>query len=232
MSIENPTLVHFRHFSSLFTLSPLYICRESSTNQSFLCKTNPILSAVGGLQMNVNIFTQMDYENKSNWTLGQSKPNSNPIKPNFRKAKMNANSLITKDYRKNDDFSVRINKPNLSRRSPERSRITYPPKGQNRSPMPDVRGQISVFCLLFSVFCPRRLLIAPMLPLYKLSNVQYYSRHNFKVKFPIISIISILRQAKLTKYRWKIMPAAAIFNPIKKLTITWTGANLKGRRVI
>jgi len=77
-----------------------------------------------------------------------------------------------------------------------------------------------------------RLLIDPMLPLYKLSNVQYYSRHNFKVKFPKISIISILRPAKLTKYRWKIMPIEAIFNPIKKLTIAWTGANLKYRRVI
>ena len=90
----------------------------------------------------------------------------------------------------------------------------------------------SVFCFLSSVFCSRRLLIDPMLPLYKLSNVQYYSRYNFKVKFSKISIISILTQAKLTKYRWKIMPAAAIFNPIKKLTITRTGAKLKGRRVI
>ena len=77
-----------------------------------------------------------------------------------------------------------------------------------------------------------RLLIDPMLPLYKPGNVQYYSRHNFKLKFPKISIISILRPAKLTKYRWKITPAAAIFNPIKKLTIAWTSANLKGRRVI
>jgi hypothetical protein len=64
-------------------------------------------------QMNVSIFSTKDYENKSNWTIGQSKPNSKPIKPNLRKAKMNANSLITKDYRKNDDFSVRINKPNF-----------------------------------------------------------------------------------------------------------------------
>jgi len=62
MSIENPTLAHFRHFSSLFTkltsckalylraykapdiYVPIrhYICREPSTNQLFLCKTNPI----------------------------------------------------------------------------------------------------------------------------------------------------------------------------------------------
>jgi len=51
-------------------------------------------------QMNVSIFSQKDYENKSNRTLGENKPNSNPIKANFRKAQMNVNSLITKDYRK------------------------------------------------------------------------------------------------------------------------------------
>jgi hypothetical protein len=54
----------------------------------------------------------MDYENKRNWTLGQSKPNSNPIKPNFKRAQMNVNSFITKDYRKKDDFAVQKNKPN------------------------------------------------------------------------------------------------------------------------
>ena len=54
-----------------------------------------------------------DYERKRDWTLGENKPNSNPIKPNLRKAKMNINSLITKDYRKKDDFVVRINKPNF-----------------------------------------------------------------------------------------------------------------------
>jgi len=92
--------------------SPLYICRELSTNQPFLCKTNPILSAVGGLQMNLNFYSTMAYENKSNRTLGQNKPNSNPIKANLRKAKMNVNLTLTKDYRKKDDFAVRINKPN------------------------------------------------------------------------------------------------------------------------
>jgi hypothetical protein len=64
-------------------------------------------------QMNANTFTQEDYENKSNWTIGQNKPNSNPIKPNFKKAQMNANVFVTKDYRKKEDFSVRKNKPNF-----------------------------------------------------------------------------------------------------------------------
>jgi len=62
--------------------------------------------------MNVNSLLTTDYENKSNWTLGQNKPNSNPIKPNPRKVKMNVNLTFTMDYRKKDDFVVRINKPN------------------------------------------------------------------------------------------------------------------------
>jgi hypothetical protein len=53
-----------------------------------------------------------DYENKWQRRVRKNKPNSNPIKPNLKRAKMNVNSLITKDYRKNDDFTVRKNKPN------------------------------------------------------------------------------------------------------------------------
>ena len=34
------------------------------------------------------------------------------------------------------------------------------------------------------------------------------------------------RQKTEDGYCWKIRPGAAIFNPIKKLTIAWTGANL------
>ncbi len=83
---------------------------------SFLCKTNPILSAVGGFQMNANLYNTMNYENKSNWTLSENKPNTNPIKPNLKRAKMNVNLYYIEDYRKKDDFLVRINKPNLVRR--------------------------------------------------------------------------------------------------------------------
>ena len=48
-----------------------------------------------------------------NWTLGENKPNSNPNKPNLRKAKMNVNLYFIEDYRKKNDFVVRINKPNF-----------------------------------------------------------------------------------------------------------------------
>jgi len=71
-------------------------------------------------QMNLSSILTTDYENKFNWTLGENKPNSNPIKPNLRKAQMNVNSLITKDYRNNDDFTVRINKPNFRNGQNER----------------------------------------------------------------------------------------------------------------
>ncbi len=83
--------------------SALYICREPSTNQLFYAKQTQFPKS----QMNVSIYSQMEYENKCDWTLGESKPNSNPIKPNLQKAQMNVNSLITKDYRKNDDLAVR-----------------------------------------------------------------------------------------------------------------------------
>jgi hypothetical protein len=43
----------------------------------------------------------------------KNKPNSNPIKPNPRKAQMNVNLTLTKDYRKKDDFAVQKNKPNF-----------------------------------------------------------------------------------------------------------------------
>jgi len=64
--------------------------------------------------MFVKSFQTKDYENISDWTLGENEPNTNPIKPNLRKAKMNVNSLITKDYRKKDDFAVKKNEPNTN----------------------------------------------------------------------------------------------------------------------
>jgi len=63
-------------------------------------------------QMNISIYLQTAYKNKFDWTLGENKPNSNPIKPNCRKGKIDAKCVFTKDYRKKNDFAVRKNKPN------------------------------------------------------------------------------------------------------------------------
>jgi len=81
--------------------------------------------------MNVKYYSTKAYENKSNWTLGQNKPNSNPNKPNLRKSKMNVSLTLTKDYRKKDDFLVRINKPNL-RNGQNKRNLNYNKGLQNK----------------------------------------------------------------------------------------------------
>ncbi len=75
--------------------------------------------------MNVNPYITKAYKDETAFRRGKNKPNSNPIKPNLRKAKINVNSLLTKDYRKNDDFAVRINKPNFQNAKNERKLICY-----------------------------------------------------------------------------------------------------------
>jgi hypothetical protein len=59
------------------------------------------------------------------WCNRKNKPNSNPIKPNYRNAQMNITSLITKDYRKKDYFLVRINKPNFQNAKNECKHICH-----------------------------------------------------------------------------------------------------------
>ena len=99
-SIENQFIyVLIRH---------LYICRGPSTNRLLFMQNKPNFRKS---QMNVKSYNTKDYENKRDWTLGQNKPNSNPIKPNLKKAKMNVNSLITKDYRKNDALASKKTNP-------------------------------------------------------------------------------------------------------------------------
>jgi len=60
--------------------------------------------------MNLNCLYTKYYKNFIPLAGQKNKPNSNPIKPNLKRAQMNVKSLITKDYRKKDDFAVRKNK--------------------------------------------------------------------------------------------------------------------------
>ncbi len=89
--------------------SPLYNCRESSTNQLLFMQNKPNFQKS---KMNANLYNTMNYENKWPRRVRKNKPNSNPNKPNLKRAQMNINLTLTKDYRKKDDFEVRINKPN------------------------------------------------------------------------------------------------------------------------
>ena len=119
MSIENPTLAHFRHFRHFI---PLYICRDASTNQLLFMQNKPNLVRRRGI---ANSVCTRNYEIFIPLAGKKNKPNSNPIKPNFKRAKMNINLTLTKDYRKKDDFAVRINKPNFCKAQNERKLIYY-----------------------------------------------------------------------------------------------------------
>ncbi len=58
--------------------------------------------------MNVKSYNTKDYENKSNWTLGQNKANSNPIS---EKPKMNVNLYVIEDYENETALRLQKNKP-------------------------------------------------------------------------------------------------------------------------
>ena len=51
-------------------------------------------------QMNVSIYLQTAYENKSNWTIGESKPNSNPIQTQFKKSQNECKLTYNKGLQK------------------------------------------------------------------------------------------------------------------------------------
>jgi len=57
-------------------------------------------------QMNVSTILTREYENIANWKLGENKPNTNPIKPNFLRDKTNANLFVEKDYENKPRFRV------------------------------------------------------------------------------------------------------------------------------
>ncbi len=75
--------------------------------------------------MNVSIYSQMEYENKCDWTLGQSKPNSKPIKPNLRKAQMNVSILLQMDYENKRDWTLSENKPNQTQFPSKKAKINF-----------------------------------------------------------------------------------------------------------
>jgi len=66
-----------------------------------------------------NVYHTRAYENKSNWTLGQNKPNSNPkTNPISKILKMNVNIYYTKVYNNKTDIRRITNKPNQTQSNP------------------------------------------------------------------------------------------------------------------
>ena len=96
MNIDNPTLAHFRHFrhfSSLFTPSPLYICRGSSTNQLLFMQNKP---NVKDAQINVNSLITKDYRKKDDFAVQKNKANSKPISKAKKYPKRFYNTVFAK----------------------------------------------------------------------------------------------------------------------------------------
>ena len=84
-SIENPTLAHFRHFSSLFTnFSSTTV--ESALQIALFMQNKPNFRKS---QMNVNNVLTKNYEKRTLGERGKNKPNSNPIQTQSNPIKAN-----------------------------------------------------------------------------------------------------------------------------------------------
>jgi len=107
MSIENPTLAHFRHFSSLFTNFPSTTVENPLQIAPFM-QNKPNF---GKSQMNVSRFSTRDYEKRTLGERGKNKPNTKPIQtqtnPIPEKPKMNVTSIITKGYENKPRFRAK-----------------------------------------------------------------------------------------------------------------------------
>jgi len=135
MSIENPTLAHFRHFSSLFTNFPSTFVEKPLQISSFMQNKANLLDD----QMNVNKVLTKDYENISNCTLAENKPNTNPIKPNLPDDQMNVNVFLTKDYENISNCTLAENKPNTNPIKPNF-------KGKKMLLLMTINGRRKSFC--------------------------------------------------------------------------------------
>jgi len=84
----------------------------NSTNHLHLsCDLFPGKPNFAKAQINANSLVIKDYENKSNWTLGENKPNSNPIS--------NPTTVVVQNYSSNNNEACdkpfsRFLRPNLS----------------------------------------------------------------------------------------------------------------------
>jgi len=80
MSIENTTLVHFRHFSSLLN-------NEIRSTNSYVRNYKPFLTNKANFrksQMNVSDLLIREYEQMDTWSSGKNKPNTKPIQSQYK----------------------------------------------------------------------------------------------------------------------------------------------------
>ena len=80
--------------------SILYICRDVTTFVKRALQISSFMQNKANFpddQMNGNKVLTKDYENITNWTLGENKPNTKPIKPNTNPIKAKTNPIQTQN---------------------------------------------------------------------------------------------------------------------------------------
>ena len=88
MSIENPTLVHFRHFSSLLTIFALYNRRGFFTNVMSALQIELFMQNEPNFrksQVNVTAFITMNYVQMDTWSIRKKQSQTNPNKAKFKR---------------------------------------------------------------------------------------------------------------------------------------------------
>jgi len=117
MSIDNPTLAHFRHFRhfrSLLTIFPSTTVERSLQITPFLTNKANFQKS----QMNVSDLSIREYEQKDTWSSGKNKPKTKPIQSQY---KANSNPIQTQNKPKTNPKQTQY-KANSSQRGPCRSR--------------------------------------------------------------------------------------------------------------
>jgi len=102
MRIENPTLAHFRHFSSLLTNLPSTTV-ESALQIDLFMQNKPNFRKA---QMNVSSLITKDYRKNDAFAVRKNKPNTNPIRTQSKPIKPNSPSAI-----RNTRYEIRNTNP-------------------------------------------------------------------------------------------------------------------------
>ncbi len=88
----------FQRVATVICLLTSDLCLLPSTLVESALQIRPFMQNKANFrksQMNVTSLITVAYENKSNWTLGENKPNSNPIKANQTQNKAKTNPIQT-----------------------------------------------------------------------------------------------------------------------------------------
>ncbi len=85
MSIENPTLAHFRHFSSLLT-NEIRSTKDYVRSYKLFLQNEPKFRKS---QMSLSDLLIREYEQMDTWSIGKNEPKTNPNEPKTNPIKAN-----------------------------------------------------------------------------------------------------------------------------------------------